>query len=83
MKTEATHEPDLSWDIYWAMLFLQLETQLGIVCACLPTLNVFIKRYVKEPLSTRSFGTRSFSKLKSEKSIVEVHELERADSGSL
>lgn len=87
----ATTDLDLSFYIYWAMFLIQLETQLGIFCACLPTLNILIKKRVREPRSkfsrfdsenskrtpsSRESDERPMYSRDSETKSVEVHEIE-------
>lgn len=47
---------DFTWVAFDVYFWTMLEFGLGIMCACAPSLRVFIKRYIGEPLSSARSG---------------------------
>jgi len=50
---------DFTWVAFDVYFWTMLEFGLGIMCACAPSLRVFIKRYIGEPLSSARSGNGS------------------------
>ena len=53
------HSIDLTWDGYDVFIWAQLETQLSLICASAPTLRVFFRTYLSNPLRVFSSGRHS------------------------
>lgn len=56
---EVGKDSDVSWFIYDAVLWAQLELQLGIMCAAAPALRVFFRDYLNPPCRRAVDATRS------------------------
>ena len=50
---------DFTWVAFDVYFWTMLEFGLGIICACAPSLRVFVKRYIGEPLSSARSGNSS------------------------
>ncbi|RMZ21231.1 hypothetical protein D0859_14759 [Hortaea werneckii] len=40
-------DPDVSWSGYWLYFWSILEWNLGVMCACAPSLRVLVQRYLQ------------------------------------
>ncbi|KAK5173751.1 uncharacterized protein LTR77_002432 [Saxophila tyrrhenica] len=59
-------DSDVSWMIFDAYIWAQLELQLSIICASLPALRVFLRKVLAEPFTSRGLSSRKSSRMEIE-----------------
>ncbi|KAI2463637.1 MFS general substrate transporter [Annulohypoxylon bovei var. microspora] len=58
------HSPDFAWNASLSLMWSSLEVNVGIVCACIPTLKPLIRRILPSMLVDPN-GTRAYDKTSS------------------
>ena len=94
-RLEVGHESDITWMIFNVFIWAQLELELGIMCASLPALRVFFRKFLSGSLSrltrsnnsnlgsnvgSRKARSRISDKMDPESTAITEHELQNRDS---